>query len=50
LYYFTNNESVFKLLRSGGLWYKPLGFSRGTPWLHFVYSLVHLFVCGDRNK
>ena len=48
------NKSVFKLLCSGGPRYKPLGVSRGYPWLIcFIYIhlyAMHLFVCGDHNQ
>ena len=35
-----NNKNVHSLLCSCGLCYKPLGVSKGSPWLHFFYSIV----------
>ena len=37
----------------GGLRYKPLGVSRGSPRLHFIIMFMLMFVCCcccDRNK
>ena len=37
----------------GGPRYKPLGFSRGSPRLHFIIMFMLMFVCCcccDRNK